>query len=63
MADQPALFPFEVEPAGSGVRIRHSIEVSGWAAEFTRLTLKPLYQRLLDNEVRRLLELAERRRT
>jgi len=53
---------FAVEPTGPGVRVRHSIEVSGWAAGFTRLTLRPLYQRLLDKETRRLLELAERRR-
>jgi hypothetical protein len=32
---------FEVEPIASGVRIRHEIAVDGWAAGFTRLTLKP----------------------
>jgi hypothetical protein len=52
---------FEVEPMGSGVRIRHEIEVSGAAAGFTGLTLKPFYRRWLDKETGRLVEVAERR--
>ena len=36
---------FEVEPTDSGVHIRHQIEVSGKAAGFTGLTLKPIYRR------------------
>lgn len=51
---------FEVEPTASGVRIRHEIEVDGWAAGFTRLTLKPFYQRALEKEVERLVDIARR---
>lgn len=51
---------FELGPTASGVRIRHQIDVSGKAAGFTRLTLKPLYQRWLDRETARLVEVAER---
>lgn len=53
---------FEVGPTATGVRIRHGIEVDGWAAGFTRLTLKPLYQRWLEKETGRLVALAHRRR-
>jgi hypothetical protein len=52
---------FEVEPTDSGVRIRHEIEVSGTAAGFTGLTLKPIYRRWLEKETHRLVEVAERR--
>jgi hypothetical protein len=54
---------FEVEPTESGVRIRHEIEVSGSAAGFTRLTLKPFYRRWLDKETGRLVEFAMQRQT
>ena len=54
---------FELVPTPAGVRIRHEIEVSGRAAGFTRLTLRPLYQRLLHKETRRLIEFARSRRT
>lgn len=54
---------FELEPTGSGVLIRHRIEVSGWAAGFTGITLRPLYVRLLAKETARLVELAEHRRS
>ena len=53
---------FEVAPTSTGVRIRHRIEVSGRAAGFTGLTLKPLYRRLLAKETRRLVEVASRDR-
>ena len=52
---------FEVEPTASGIRITHAIEVDGWAAGFTRLTMKALYQRLLDKETARLVDVARRR--
>ena len=51
---------FELEPTTSGVRIRHTIDVSGWAAGFTGLTLKPVYQRWLEKETRDLVEYAQR---
>ena len=54
---------FEVEPTESGVRLRHEIEVSGKAAGFTRLTLKPFYQRWLEKETGRLVEFAQQRQT
>lgn len=54
---------FEVEPTESGVRIRHEIEVSGMAAGFTRLTMKPVYQRWLEKETRQLVEFAQQRQT
>lgn len=53
---------FEVRPVASGVRIRHEIEVSGKAARFTGLTLKPIYRRWLENETGRLVEFARQRR-
>ena len=43
---------YEVEPNGDGSRIRHAFEVSGPLAIATRLTLKGMYQRRLDDEVR-----------
>jgi hypothetical protein len=49
---------FEVEPTGSGVRIRHEIEVSGKAAGFTGLTLKPFYRRMLEQETSSLVRAA-----
>ena len=52
---------FELEPTESGVRIRHEIEVSGKAAGFTGLTLKPIYRRWLEKETRRLVEVARLR--
>ena len=51
---------FDLTPTDGGVTIRHEIEVSGWAAGFTGVTLKPLYRRLLAKETRKLVELAER---
>ena len=54
---------FETEPTESGARIRHQIEVSGWAEGFTRLTMRPRYQRLLDAEIAKLVEVARERRT
>lgn len=54
---------FELRPTPTGVRIRHEIEVSGRAAGFTRVTLKPLYQRLLHKETGRLIEVATARRS
>jgi hypothetical protein len=53
---------FELVPTTVGVRIRHEIEVSGRAAGFTRLTLRPLYQRMLGEETRRLIDAARSRR-
>jgi hypothetical protein len=52
---------FEVEPTATGVRIRHEIEVSGKAAGFTRLTMKPFYRRMLEKETGRLVEVAQQR--
>jgi hypothetical protein len=52
---------FEVLPAQAGVRIRHEIEVSGWAAGFTGLTLRPFYRRWLDWETAQLIDVARRR--
>lgn len=54
---------FALEPLPQGVRIRHGIEVSGRAAGFTRLTLRPLYRRLLHRETSRLIDVARSRRT
>ena len=51
---------FEVQPTESGVRIRHEIEVSGKAAGFTGLTLKPFYRRMLEQETSSLIEYAQR---
>lgn len=43
---------YEVEPVGSGARIRHALEVSGAIASLTRLFgLDRMYQRKLDAEV------------
>jgi len=43
---------YEVEPAGSGARIRHALEVSGPIGSLTRLAgLDRMYQRQLDQEV------------
>ena len=42
---------YEVEPASNGARVRHAFEVSGPLASFTRLTLRGMYQRRLDDEV------------
>jgi hypothetical protein len=53
---------FELTSTAKGVRIRHEIEVSGRAATFTRLTLKPIYARLLAKETRRLVEYARSHR-
>jgi uncharacterized protein YndB with AHSA1/START domain len=51
---------FEVLPTESGVRIRHEIEVSGKAAGFTGLTMKPLYRRMLEQETGTLVQYARR---
>ena len=53
---------YGVEPAGSGVEIRHRIEVSG---RFARLAMAlgfaRLYTRLLEREIARLIALAKER--
>ena len=49
---------YEVEPTGEGSRIRHAFEVSGPLATVTRLTLKGMYQRRLDDEVRAVAAIA-----
>ena len=41
---------YEVEPAPLGARIRHAFEVSGPLASITRLALRRMYQRRLDEE-------------
>lgn len=54
---------YEVQPIADGVRIRHTIEVSGRLAGVTKLIqLDRLYTRLLAKETRRLVELAARDR-
>lgn len=53
---------YEVEPAGTGSRVRHSIEVAAPFAGLMRLLCaKRIYQRLLDQEVDRLIDLAAQR--
>ena len=52
---------FETTATESGVRIRHEIEVSGWAEGFTRLTMRRRYQGLLDTEIADLVDLASQR--
>jgi uncharacterized protein YndB with AHSA1/START domain len=50
---------YEVEPIMSGSRVRHAIEVAAPFAGLMRLLgAKRMYQRLLDKEVDRLIELA-----
>ena len=53
---------FEITPLGADVRVRHEIEVSGAAAGFAGLLLKPLYRRRLERETERLVTLARARR-
>ena len=49
---------YEVEPAASGSRVRHAIKVEAPFAGLMRLLgAKRMYQRLLDDEVDRLIEL------
>ena len=53
---------YEVEPRPNGSRVRHSITVAAPFAGLMRvLGAKRLYQRLLDREVERLIELAAAR--
>jgi hypothetical protein len=42
---------YEVDPAPSGARIRHALEISGPPASITRLGLRRMYQRMLEAEV------------
>jgi hypothetical protein len=49
---------YEVEPAPGGARIRHALEISGPLATPTRLTVRGLYQRMLDDEVRAVAAMA-----
>jgi hypothetical protein len=50
---------YEVVPAGAGVRLRHTIAVSGRFAGVAKLLqFDKLYTRLLEKETRRLVELA-----
>jgi hypothetical protein len=49
---------YEVEPASNGARVRHAFEVSGPLASFTRLTLRGMYQRRLDDEVEAVIRMA-----
>jgi len=49
---------YEVEPASDGSRVRHAFEVSGPLASFTRLTLRGMYQRRLDDEVEAVIRMA-----
>ena len=51
---------YALEPSERGVRIRHSIEVSGRVAGMAKaLRLDKLYTRLLRREIRRLIALAQ----
>jgi len=49
---------YEVERASRGSRARHAFEVSGPFASFTRLTLRGLDQRRLDEEVEAVIRMA-----
>lgn len=50
---------YEVEPVGSGARIRHALEVSGPIASLTRLAgLDRMYRRKLDEEVAEVARIA-----
>jgi hypothetical protein len=49
---------YEVEPTGSGARIRHAFEVSGPLASLTRLPLSGMYRRQLDHEVAAVIRIA-----
>ena len=52
---------YEVEPSPTGARIRHAIEVSApFAGLMKRLGVARTYERLLDKEVGRLIDLASR---
>ena len=51
---------YALEPSERGVRMRHSIEVSGRVAGMAKaLRLDKLYTRLLRREIRRLIALAQ----
>ena len=53
---------YAVEPSEQGVRVRHSIEVSGRLATLTKaIQLDKLYTRLLRKEISRLIALARAR--
>lgn len=53
---------FSVEPAPGGVKVEHTITVSGRFGRVTKLIgLDRLYTRLLKKEISRLIDLAERR--
>jgi Polyketide cyclase / dehydrase and lipid transport len=51
---------YEVEPTATGARIRHAFEVSGKLARATRMVgLDWMYRRQLDEEIGRVITLAE----
>ena len=51
---------YEVEPTGSGTRIRHALEVSGAiAGAMKRMGVDRLYRRQLDVEVARVIAMAK----
>ena len=50
---------YEVEPTSDGVRVRHALELSGRLSGALRIGGAPwFYQRLLDKEVAKVIELA-----
>lgn len=50
---------YEVEPAGSGARIRHALEFSGpLSGPMRRVGIPRMYRRQLDEEVARVIDLA-----